>query len=89
MIFLGFFLGFLKLLIVRPLIPFMSSENNSLSYDDLIKEKTRLFRNNPTPAENLLTNTLRRIVFLKPLTFNRKKSIGPYIVDFNVTRFNW
>ena len=59
----------------------MSSENNSLSYDDLIKEKARLLRKNLTPAENLFSNTLRRIVFYKPLTFNRKKPIGPYIID--------
>ena len=61
----------------------MSSENNSLAYDDLIKEKARLLRNNLTPAENLFWNTLRRTAFFyKPLTFNRKKMIGPYIVDF-------
>jgi very-short-patch-repair endonuclease len=52
----------------------MSSENNSLSYYDLTKEKARLLRNNPTPAENLFWNTLRRIVFYKPLTFNRQKN---------------
>ena len=59
----------------------MSSENNSLSYDDLIKEKATLLRNNPTPAENLFWNTLRRIVFYKPLTFNRQKLIEPYTID--------
>jgi len=59
----------------------MSSDNNSLPYDDLIKEKATLLRSNPTPAENLFWNTLRRIVFYKPLTFNRKKPTGPYIID--------
>jgi very-short-patch-repair endonuclease len=60
----------------------MSSENNSLSYDDLIKEKARLLRNNSTPAENLFWNTLRRVVFYKPLTIKRQKTMGPYNVYF-------
>ena len=60
----------------------MSSKNNPFSYDDSIKEKARLLRNNPTPAEKLFWNTLRRMAFYKPLTFNRQKPIGPYIVDF-------
>jgi very-short-patch-repair endonuclease len=60
----------------------MNSENNALSYDGLIKEKTRLLRKNTTLAENLFWNTLMRIVFYKPLTLNSKKPVGPYIVDF-------
>jgi very-short-patch-repair endonuclease len=67
----------------------MSSENNSLSYDDLIKEKARLFRNNSTLAENLFWNTLMRIVFLKPLTFNRQNRLDFISLISNVARFNW
>jgi very-short-patch-repair endonuclease len=48
----------------------------------LIKEKARLLRNNPTPELKFFWNILRRMAFYKPLTFNRKKHIGPYIVDF-------
>ena len=52
----------------------MSSENNSLSYDNLTKEKARLLRNNLTPTENLFWNTLRRTVFYKALTFQQAKN---------------
>ena len=59
----------------------MSSENNSLSYDGLIKAKTRLLRINTTLTENLFWGTLMRIVFYKPLTLNWEKPVGPYSAD--------
>jgi very-short-patch-repair endonuclease len=60
----------------------MKSKGNSLSYDASIKEKARTLRNNPTPAEKVFWNALRRMPFYKLLTFNRQKPIDPYIVDF-------
>ena len=51
----------------------MSSENNALSYDGLIKEKTRLLRKNTTLVENLFWNTLMRIVFFKATDFQQEK----------------
>jgi len=60
----------------------MKSKDNSLSYDVSIKEKARTLRNNPTPAEKIFWNALRRMPFYKSLKFNRQKPIEPYIVDF-------
>ena len=60
----------------------MVPKNNPFSYDVSIKEKARRLRINPTPAEKLFWNTLRQMPFYKPLTFNRQKPVGPYIVDF-------
>jgi very-short-patch-repair endonuclease len=66
----------------------MKSKGNSLSYDASIKEKARTLRNNPTPAEKIFWNTLRRMSFYKSLTFNRQKPIEPYIVDFYCHRLS-
>ncbi len=51
-------------------------------YDPNLKEKARYLRNNPTSAEKLFWNTLRKSSFYQKRTFNRQKPIGPYIVDF-------
>ena len=66
----------------------MKSKGNSLSYDASIKEKARTLRNNPTPAEKIFWNSLRRMSFYKSLTFNRQKPIEPYIVDFYCDRLS-
>jgi very-short-patch-repair endonuclease len=66
----------------------MKSKGNSLSYDASIKGKARTLRNNPTPAEKIFWNALRRMSFYKSLTFNRQKHIEPYIVDFYCHRLS-
>ena len=66
----------------------MKSKGNSLSYDVPLKEKARTLRNNPTPAEKIFWNALRRMSFYKSLTFNRQKPIDPYIVDFYCHRLS-
>ncbi len=58
----------------------MTSRNDH--YDEIIKQKARTLRNNPTPAEKLFWNHLKAMPFYKLLTFNRQKPIEPYIVDF-------
>jgi len=60
----------------------MKSKGNSLSYDASIKEKARTLRNKPTHAVKVFWNALRIMPFYKLMTFNRQKTIDPYIVDF-------
>ena len=60
----------------------MTSKNRPLPYSETIKEKARVLRNNPTPAEKLFWATLRKMPFYESRTFYRQKPLGPYIADF-------
>ncbi len=62
----------------------MASKNRPypFPYDGPLKEKARLLRSNPTPAEKLFWKALRQMPFYKAQKFYRQKPIGSYIVDF-------
>ena len=51
------------------------------AYDRLPTERSRLLRNNPTKAEQVLWGILRNRQ-LSGVRFNRQVPIGPYICDF-------
>ncbi len=57
------------------------------AYSPLLKKKSRKLRNQPTPAEKIFWNSLRKIPLYESVAFNRQKSIGNYIVDFYCHRF--
>ena len=58
-----------------------------LPYDKSLKEKARMLRTNPIPAEKLFWKTLRQMPFYKSQKFYRQKPIGSYIVDFYCHQF--
>jgi very-short-patch-repair endonuclease len=56
-----------------------------VEYAESLKEKARDNRKEPTPAEKLLWNFLRRKQ-IKGYNFHRQKPLGKYIVDFYCSR---
>ena len=66
----------------------MFSKKRLLPYAANLKEKARDLRNQSTPAEKRFWNGLRKMPFYESLTFNRKKPIGNYIVDFYCHRLH-
>jgi len=67
----------------------MASKNRPypLPYDGPLKEKARVLRSNPTPAEKLFWKALRQMPLYKAQKFYRQKPIGSYIIDFYCHHF--
>lgn len=51
-------------------------------YSSHLKERAKELRGQPTPAEKLFWNSLRKMPFYETVVFNRQKPIGNYITDF-------
>ena len=58
-----------------------------ITYNPKLKEIARVLRNNPTDAELLLWQNLRKDKVMG-LDFHRQKPIGNYIVDFYCAELN-